>query len=83
MKSTMRLVTLFRTTLLLAAVSAAACTTGDHDSSPEEPSASLGAPGTGEGLQYGAPVPVGDGRARTYVVYDEKQNGAPVEIGVD
>ena len=32
--------------------------------------------------QYGPPVTVGDGRARTYVVYDKREGGAPIEIGV-
>ena len=32
--------------------------------------------------QYGAPVRVGNGNARTYVVLDERAGGAPVEIGV-
>jgi hypothetical protein len=32
--------------------------------------------------QYGVPVSVGQGRARTYVVLDEKNGGTPLEIGV-
>ena len=32
--------------------------------------------------QYGAPVSVGEGRARTYVVLDEQNGSAPLEIGV-
>jgi hypothetical protein len=42
--------------------------------------ASAGQPGTHR--QYGTPVPVGEGRARAYVVYDQKDGGAPLEIGV-
>lgn len=33
-------------------------------------------------IQYGAPVQVGNGRARTYVVLDQKNGGAPLELGV-
>lgn len=33
-------------------------------------------------IQYGAPVQVGNGRARTYVVLDQKNGGAPIEFGV-
>lgn len=32
--------------------------------------------------QYGVPVRVGQGRARAYVVYDQKHGGAPTELGV-
>jgi Hypothetical protein TTHB210 len=32
--------------------------------------------------QYGVPVQVGDGRARTYVVVDERNGGVPLEVGV-
>jgi hypothetical protein len=32
--------------------------------------------------QYGAPIAVGQGRARAYVVLDQKRGGAPLEIGV-
>ncbi len=32
--------------------------------------------------QYGAPVRLGDGRARTYVVIDQKHDGRAVELGV-
>jgi hypothetical protein len=39
-----------------------------------------GAPGTH--VQYGTPVSLGGGRARTYVVLDEKSGGAPLEVGV-
>jgi uncharacterized protein len=42
-------------------------------------SAKADAPGTHR--QYGVPVKVGNGRARTYVVLDQ-QSGAPVEAGV-
>jgi hypothetical protein len=31
---------------------------------------------------YGAPVAIGNGHARTYITSDQKNNGAPTEIGV-
>lgn len=40
----------------------------------------LGDPGTH--LQYGTPVHVGEGRARTYVIMDAKDENKPLEIGV-
>ena len=40
-----------------------------------------GAPGAGTHVQYGEPVPVGNGRARTYVVLDQK-TGAQLELGI-
>ncbi|HET7458769.1 MAG TPA: hypothetical protein VFJ74_14065 [Gemmatimonadaceae bacterium] len=33
-------------------------------------------------VQYGVPVRVGDGRARTYVVVDAKRDQAPLELGI-
>jgi len=39
------------------------------------------AEGAGTHLQYGVPVKVGDGRARTYVVLDRK-SGAQLELGI-
>jgi hypothetical protein len=33
-------------------------------------------------VQYGTPVTLGEGRARTYVVIDQKAGGAPLEVGV-
>jgi hypothetical protein len=38
------------------------------------------APGTHR--QYGPPVRVGNGRARTYVVLDQRNGGRPLEVGV-
>ncbi|HEU4630451.1 MAG TPA: DUF5602 domain-containing protein [Gemmatimonadaceae bacterium] len=32
--------------------------------------------------QYGTPVAVGHGHARTYVVIDQRRGGAPIEVGV-
>ena len=32
--------------------------------------------------QYGEPVALGNGSARTYVVFDEKQKGRAIELGV-
>jgi hypothetical protein len=38
--------------------------------------------GPGVTRQYGTPVKLGDGRARTYVILDQKNGGAPLEVGV-
>jgi len=47
------------------------------------PSAALaGGSDAGVHRQYGTPVRVGNGRARTYIVLDQKNGGAPLEIGV-
>jgi hypothetical protein len=71
---------------LLGGLSLAAC--ADPGSSPTArvaDRASLDRAGydeAGAHRQYGAPVRVGEGRARAYVVLDEKNGGAPLEIGV-
>src|SRR3954454_10583004 len=51
--------------------------------SPVGPSREAGAlaASTASGRQYGAPVKLGNGSARTYVIFD-KTSGAPVELGV-
>jgi hypothetical protein len=41
-----------------------------------------GAASAGIHRQYGAPVRVGEGRARTYVIVDQKQGGRAIELGV-
>jgi hypothetical protein len=72
--------------LLLGVLTLAACT--DPDSTPTAGSTGAvsfdraGYDQAGAHRQYGAPVSVGQGRARTYVVLDEKNGGAPLEIGV-
>jgi hypothetical protein len=38
--------------------------------------------GPGVHRQYGAPIRVGNGRARTYIVLDQKNDRTPLEIGV-
>lgn len=45
------------------------------------PSAARGLP-PGTHLQYGPPIPLGEGKVRTYVVLDEKAGRRPIEIGV-
>jgi hypothetical protein len=80
--------TILARSLSLAAIAAgtlaavAACSDADRAAlSPDDASADLaGAPGTH--VQYGAPVSLGGGRARTYVILDQKGRGAPLEVGV-
>jgi hypothetical protein len=38
--------------------------------------------GGGLNRLYGSPVAIGNGHARTYITSDQKNNGAPIEIGV-
>lgn len=45
-------------------------------------SAQVGDFGPGTHVQYGEPVKVGNGRARSFVVLDQKNGGAPLELGV-
>lgn len=66
-------------TVLLSAVSLAACNT-DPSTAAGDPSSVVTAPGTH--LKYGTPLSVGNGRARTYVIVDERRGGVPTEIGV-
>lgn len=40
------------------------------------------APSGAQREYYGAPVELGEGRARTYVVVDQKRGGAPLELGI-
>ena len=61
---------------LLAILALAGLVSGDSKG-PLHP----GGPAPGAQRQYGAPVEVGNGRARTYVVVDQK-TGDPVEVGV-
>ena len=69
--------TLASVTLTFAAVAAglAAC-----DAITETTVDGSHAPGVHR--QYGAPVHVGNGRARTYVSIDQRHGGAPIEVGV-
>jgi hypothetical protein len=68
----------------LALLPIAACQqtpTGDR-SAPAASRAASAADAPGTHRQYGAPVRVGNGRARTYVVLDQKDAGRPIEVGV-
>jgi hypothetical protein len=71
-------------TLAAGALTLYACGDRANDTASSAPtiaSADLAlAPGVH--VQYGEPVRVGDGRARTYVVLDEKTGRTPLEIGV-
>jgi hypothetical protein len=50
---------------------------------PTTPDASLSRNlGSGVRVQYGAPVRVGNGRARTYIVTNQRNGRAPLEVGV-
>ena len=50
----------------------------------QDDAAVVGVPGDAPGLhrQYGAPTTLGNGRARTYVVTDERSGGRTIELGV-
>jgi hypothetical protein len=68
----------------LALLPIAACQqtpTGDR-SAPATSRAASAAEAPGTHRQYGAPVRVGNGHARTYVVLDQKNDGRPIEVGV-
>jgi hypothetical protein len=68
----------------LALLPIAACQqtpTGDR-SAPSTSRAASAAEARGTHRQYGVPVRVGNGRARTYVVLDQKNAGRPLEVGV-
>ncbi len=70
------------TCLALAALLAASAGCGDTEGPTLPASRALGQSNdAGIHLQYGVPVKVGDGRARTYVVLDQK-TGAQIEVGV-
>ncbi|HEX6630005.1 MAG TPA: DUF5602 domain-containing protein, partial [Gemmatimonadaceae bacterium] len=65
-------------TLAAVAVGVAGCDSLTETSSPLASRAA--APGMH--VQYGTPLQVGNGRARTYVMLDQTRGGAPVEVGV-
>jgi hypothetical protein len=69
----------------LAVLPLAACTDASSTATgadlPTAPSLHRGG-GPGVHRQYGKPIKVGNGRARTYVVLDAKRGGAPLELGV-
>ena len=70
------------TCLALAALLAASAGCGDTEGPTLSASEAQGRSDVaGSHVQYGVPVKVGDGRARTYVVLDQK-TGAQIEVGV-
>jgi hypothetical protein len=60
----------------------AACADTDRSSLATENAAESRAGAAGTHVQYGTPIQLGQGRARTYVVLDRKAGGAPLEVGV-
>ena len=60
---------------------AAACSDAANPTTPDV-SLSRGLP-PGVHAQYGAPTRVGNGRARTYVVIDQRHDRTPLEIGIE
>jgi hypothetical protein len=60
----------------------AACADSDPSALSTENAARSRAGAAGTHVQYGTPVQLGEGRARTYVVLDQKAGGAPLEVGV-
>jgi hypothetical protein len=63
------------------ALSAAACQETDTPVGPSKETGTLAAVPSATNRQYGSPVKLGNGSARTYVIFD-KTSGAPVELGV-
>jgi hypothetical protein len=61
-------------------VVAFACSDSSDPTTPDAAFSRNGDPGVHR--QYGTPVRVGNGRARTYVVIDQKNERVPLEIGV-
>ncbi len=66
--------------VLVVSCQSDAPTTLAPDQSPANARAGYDTPGMHR--QYGTPVKVGDGMARTYVVLDAKSGQAPVELGI-
>jgi hypothetical protein len=75
-----RFVALVATLTALGALAAGCADT------PSSPAASRGVgavqAGAGQHRQYGAPVRLGEGRARSYVLLDERAGGRTIELGV-
>jgi uncharacterized protein len=65
---------------LVAATFAVACQ--DSGTSPNGGPLTSESQAPGVHRQYGVPVKLGNGRARTYVVLDQKAGGRPIEVGV-
>ncbi len=83
MSSTIRI-----SALAVALVAAAACSTSEPPA-PGQKGAGADASLTRDGFdqpgvsrQYGKPVKLGNGKARAYVVIDQKNGGVPLEIGM-
>lgn len=72
--------TLWRLTATAVFAFALAACQEDSVAPQVAPNANVDAPGVH--LQYGTPVKVGAGRARTFVVLDAKNGNAPLEVGV-
>lgn len=60
----------------------AACVEPPATATPSPSGARAAGLAAGVHRQYGPPVAIGEGRARTYVVYDQGAGGAPIEVGV-
>jgi len=69
-------------TLAAAALTVVACSEPAVTAAPAPAAGSAVAGMPGTHIQYGTPVQVGNGRARSYVVLDQKSGGAPLEVGV-
>jgi|APMI01.1.fsa_nt_gi hypothetical protein len=67
-------------TALMAAAAVVACS-DDSSASPAGPTDVVTLP-NGTSRQYGTSVPLGNGQARTYVIFDQKQQGRALELGV-
>ncbi len=68
-----------RALVALAALALAAC---NDDATNAGPTAALEGYGPGVVRQYGEPIALGQGRARTYVIVDQKNGGTPLELGI-
>lgn len=67
--------------LALVTVATAGACSDDTSATPAGPTDVVTLP-TGESRQYGAAVALGNGQARTYIIFDQKQQGRPIELGV-
>ncbi len=67
--------------LALLTVAAAGACSDDKSASPAGPTDVVTLP-TGESRQYGVSVTLGNGTARTYILFDKRQQGRAIELGV-
>jgi hypothetical protein len=72
--------TLLSSVVLAATLALVACSDSVGSNGAPDLSQSGTAPGTHR--QYGTPVKLGGGQARSYIVLDAKNGGAPLELGV-